>query len=144
MPIPVSGESPGWGVGLACGGGAGTFGGGFGRAGRGGLGGSAGFGFGGGGGAGDVVVVVDAVVVVVTSSGSLPMVSTQRKSAPQAGSSRVRPRRRVATRSRRGLAPVNVVTSSHPSGRNRTLPSDQFAAVANGPRSVAQRAVPLD
>src|SRR5687767_7554284 len=144
MPIPVRGESPGEGTGLAWGGGAGGFGGGLGRAGRGGRGGSAGLGLGGGGGAGDVVVVVDAVVVVVTSSGSLPMVSTQRKSAPQAGSSRLRPRRRVAARSRRALAPVNVVTSSHPSGRNRTLQVDRFAVVANGPRSVAQRAVPLD
>src|SRR5688500_12455466 len=114
--MPVSGESPGCGTGLADGlvaGGVGGFGG---RAGRGG---SAGLilGLGGGGGAaGAVVVVVSRVVVVVTSSGFLPMVSTQRKSAPQAGSSRVRPRRRVEARSSPGLAPVNLVTSSHPSG----------------------------
>src|SRR5581483_2557973 len=95
--MPVSGESPGWGTGLGWAGGGGGGGAGRGRAGGGG---SLILTGGGGGGAGAVVVVVDVDVVVVTSSGVLPMVSTQRKSAPQAGSSRASPSRRVIVRSR--------------------------------------------
>src|SRR5690349_10187116 len=104
--MPVSGESPGWGTGLGWGGGGGG-----GGAGRGGsliL-----TGGGGGGGAGAVVVVVAVEVVVVISSGFLPMVSTHRKSAPQAGSSRARPSSRVNARSRPGLTPLTQSPPLH-------------------------------
>ncbi len=108
-PIPVSGESPGSGAALGGGGGAG--GGGGGGGGFGALGGAGRRTTGGGGGARPVVVVVDSVVVVVTSSGFLPMVSTQRKSAPQAGSTMAAPSRRATTRSRPGLTAPNLFTS---------------------------------
>jgi hypothetical protein len=107
MPIPVSGESPAWGTGLGCGGSGGGGGAGLTRGGGGGGGTLILGGGGGGGGAGAVVLVVAVDVVVVTRSGVLPMVSTQRKSEPQAGSSRARPRSRVTTRSRPGLTPPN-------------------------------------
>src|SRR5581483_9663876 len=106
--MPVSGESPGWGTGLGWAGGGGGGGAGRGRAGGGG---SLILTGGGGGGAGAVVVVVDVDVVVVTRSGVFPIVSTHRKSAPQAGSSNARPSSRAITRRRAGLTPPNPVTS---------------------------------
>src|SRR2546423_7687996 len=120
--MPVSGESPGWGTAMGCGGGGGGGGAGRGRAGGGGsliL-----RGGGGGGGAGAVVVVVGVDVVVVTSSGFLPMVSTHRKSAPQAGSSRASPNSRVVARSRPGLTPLPPTPPPH------NLPFNRFPLVA--------------
>src|SRR5581483_8465934 len=129
---------PGWCTAFASGGGGG---GGGGRTGRGGGGGSL-IRTGGGGGAGAVVVVVAVEVVVVTSSGVLPMVSTHRKSAPQAGRRRARPSRRATTRSRADCAPPNAVTSSHPSGHHDLTVSAGRRGRDPGPRSPDLRAVP--